>query len=137
MGYQRQTSRRIRLFLAALPVAAGFLIGVALLTGVLVWEERCADEQYASHFLCEPWNRPNPELGDSVNGPVVVLSTDTLRMGRRVIRLWGIKGISRGRGCKRSGQPWNCGVDAIQALKAFLRNETLTCNLQRRRFFST
>jgi endonuclease YncB( thermonuclease family) len=74
---------------------------------------------------CAPAQEPAP--GKVFSGTVTVTDGDSLKMGRRKIRLFGIDAVELEQPCTRDGKRWACGVDAARALRALLKGQTVEC----------
>jgi endonuclease YncB( thermonuclease family) len=62
---------------------------------------------------------------------VAVVDADTLRLSDRVVRLLGISVPPRGRTCRDgSGQDFDCGVAATNALAALVREAPVDCQVR-------
>jgi endonuclease YncB( thermonuclease family) len=63
-----------------------------------------------------------------VSGSAYVIDGDTLVIGRRHIRLFGIDAFEHDQTCGR----FRCGVEATSALRALIQGQTITCQQQDR-----
>ena len=73
-----------------------------------------------------------PPAGQVAADPtqVAVVDADTLRLSDRVVRLSGIAVPSRGQTCRDAGgQDFDCGVAAVNALAALVRETPVECLL--------
>ncbi len=69
---------------------------------------------------------PVPAFAD-INGQPRVIDGDTLEIAGQRIRLHSIDAPERRQLCRRDGEPWQCGMDATRALKAFLGSRPVSC----------
>lgn len=65
---------------------------------------------------------------EKITGIARVVSSDTLQIGRSVIRLRGIRAISEDKMCGKAQQNWPCGWIAINALVNFVGRHWITCS---------
>jgi endonuclease YncB( thermonuclease family) len=72
---------------------------------------------------------PAPE---TFRGKARALDGDSLRVGRREVRLWGIDAPEYGQSCDRAGRPWDCGQAARAALASRVDGRTLVCEVRDR-----
>ena len=57
-----------------------------------------------------------------------VLSGDTLMLGRETVRLHGIDAPEEGQYCENEyGRPFECGIQALDALQAMIGRSSVTC----------
>jgi|SRR5271165_5659693 len=78
------------------------------------------------------FGRAPPPVGQVVADPtqIAVVDADTLRLNDRVVRLAGIAVPQRGETCHDgSGQDFDCGVAAANALAALVREAPVDCQL--------
>jgi endonuclease YncB( thermonuclease family) len=78
------------------------------------------------------FGRAPPPIGRVVADPaqIAVVDADTLRLSDRVVRLAGISVPERGQTCRDgSGQDFDCGVAAANALAALVRETPVDCQL--------
>lgn len=63
-----------------------------------------------------------------LSGRPRVLSGDTLRIGKETIRLHGIDAPEEGQYCENEyGRPFECGIQALDALSALIDRRSVTC----------
>ncbi len=67
-----------------------------------------------------------PALAD-ITGQPRVIDGDTLEVAGQRVRVHGIDAPEIRQLCRRDGEPWRCGMDATNALKAFLGNRPVSC----------
>jgi endonuclease YncB( thermonuclease family) len=60
-------------------------------------------------------------------GRATVVDADTLDLGGRRVRLFGIDAPEKGQTCERSGTVWACGQEAASALAALLGDREVRC----------
>lgn len=60
-------------------------------------------------------------------GKAVATDGDSLRMGDKRIRLFGIDAVEAAQTCTLQGEPWNCGRAARMALERLTEGRTLVC----------
>ena len=70
---------------------------------------------------------PQGEAEPSVAGPAQVVDGDTLAVAGQRVRLHGVDAPEANQLCERGGQPWRCGADATEALRAFLAGRPVAC----------
>ncbi len=78
------------------------------------------------------FGRAPPQAGQILADPaqIAVVDADTLRLSDRVVRLAGIRVPSRGQTCRgASGQEFDCGVAAANALAALVQQAPVDCQL--------
>lgn len=74
---------------------------------------------------------PNPGFTQTITGPVTVIDGDTLKMGSRRIRLFGIDAPESQQTCQTAqGQDWWCGTEASKAMRAMVDGKRITCHQQ-------
>lgn len=74
-----------------------------------------------------------PAAHADVTGRPRVLSGDTLKIGRETVRLHGIDAPEDGQFCENEyGRPFECGVQALDALQALVGSSAVTCVGERR-----
>lgn len=77
--------------------------------------------------------------GDILVGPARATDGDSLRMGDKRIRLFGIDAPELAQTCMMEGEPWKCGRASRTALARLTRGRVLTCevrDMDRKRFVS-
>jgi endonuclease YncB( thermonuclease family) len=114
---------------AALPVPRGnVLMPLALgLMGAV-----CAGGLVLAVMSSDLFGRAPPSAGQVAADPTqtAVVDADTLRLSDRVVRLSGISVPVRGQTCRDgSGQDFDCGVAAANALAAMVRESPVDCRL--------
>lgn len=63
-----------------------------------------------------------------VKGRPRVVSGDTIKIGRDTIRLYGIDAPEDGQYCENEfGRPFECGIQALDALQELIGGSTVTC----------
>jgi hypothetical protein len=67
-----------------------------------------------------------PALAD-ITGPVRVINADTLDLGGKRIRLYGIDALEAKQTCWLKATPWQCGADATAALKKLIGGAEIRC----------
>lgn len=65
--------------------------------------------------------------GEVVVGKARATDGDSLRMGDKRIRLFGIDAPESAQSCKIEGEPWACGRASRKALERLTRGQVLTC----------
>jgi endonuclease YncB( thermonuclease family) len=63
-----------------------------------------------------------------VVGPATVIDGDTLRIGRREIRLWGVDAPELEQVCQGPTGAYSCGLVAKRALAAHINAKPVTCS---------
>jgi endonuclease YncB( thermonuclease family) len=71
----------------------------------------------------------SPEL---IRGKARAMDGDSLRVGRREIRLWGIDAPEFDQSCERDGRTWDCGRAARSALASRIDGRTVECQVRDR-----
>lgn len=71
---------------------------------------------------------PRPAPQQSLKGLAAVLDGDTLDIGGRKVRLYGVDAPEADQTCKKSGKVYGCGRDAAFALADLTRHKTVTCD---------
>jgi endonuclease YncB( thermonuclease family) len=105
---RRQSSWRLIFF--------GLVTAVALYAG---WDR---------HRYWWPVSSPAPTSSQAaLTGQVRVVDGDTIVMGARRIRLWGIDAPESTQMCSRSGEVYDCGEAATMALRAKLGDSAVSC----------
>jgi endonuclease YncB( thermonuclease family) len=76
-----------------------------------------------------PLRRPSPAQTPTsvLRGRATVVDADTLDLGGRRVRLFGIDAPEKGQTCERSGTVWACGQEAAVALAALLGDREVRC----------
>ena len=63
-----------------------------------------------------------------LSGRPRILSGDTLKIGKETVRLHGIDAPEEGQYCENEyGRPFECGIQAIDALSAMIDRRSVTC----------
>lgn len=78
--------------------------------------------------------------GDILVGKARATDGDSLRMGDKRIRLYGIDAPESAQTCMIDGEPWTCGRASRKALERLTRGQVLTCrvrDMDRGRYVST
>lgn len=70
-----------------------------------------------------------PEL---IRGKARAKDGDSLRVGRREIRLWGIDAPEYDQACEREGRAWDCGRAARSALASKVDGRAVECQVRDR-----
>lgn len=73
-------------------------------------------------------DRARPRLGGSVR----VIDGDSLVVGGTEIRLFGIDAPELRQTCTRAGRAWNCGSEAMQALRRMTAGREVSCQARER-----
>jgi endonuclease YncB( thermonuclease family) len=60
-------------------------------------------------------------------GPAVAVEADTVAVNGTVFALFGVDAPLRIQWCIKDGQKFGCGVEALQALRGLVENQTVTC----------
>jgi endonuclease YncB( thermonuclease family) len=105
----------------ALPLTLG--VGGAAIAGAVV----------LAAMSSNLFGRATPPAGILAADPaqIAVVDADTLRLSDRVVRLSGISVPERGQTCRDgSGQDFDCGVAAANALAALVRETSVDCQLR-------
>ncbi len=64
-----------------------------------------------------------------LEGPAVVVDGDTLEINGERVRLEGIDAPEAAQTCsKDNGEPWTCGLEASEVLRAFISNKSVSCD---------
>ena len=75
-------------------------------------------------------SQPLSELPvDHVSGKAVATDGDSLRIGERRIRLFGIDAVEAGQRCDYRGEIWKCGRASKMALKRIVRGKQVDCDV--------
>ncbi len=78
--------------------------------------------------------------GDILVGKARATDGDSLRMGDKRIRLFGIDAPESAQTCSVEGEPWKCGRASRKALERLTRGQVLTClvrDMDRGRYVAT
>ena len=70
---------------------------------------------------------PAPLLGQVVAGPASVIDGDSLRVGGREVRLFGIDAPEGKQTCQRDGAAWACGGAAAAQLSGLVEGQDVRC----------
>lgn len=65
-----------------------------------------------------------------LNGPAEVIDGNSLAIGGRAVRLFGIEAPDEQQVCRRGGADWRCGQDAGWALAAKIERHWVLCDTQ-------
>ena len=65
-----------------------------------------------------------------IAGKATIIDGDTLDVGGKRIRIWGIDAVENDQRCTLNGKPWDCGVEAKLALAKFLSDKEAVCTRQ-------
>lgn len=69
-----------------------------------------------------------PALADELNGPAEVIDGNSIAIGGRAVRLFGIDAPDEDQTCRRAGQAWRCGQDAGWALAEEIERHWVLCD---------
>lgn len=69
-----------------------------------------------------------PATSQSYFGSAEVVDGDTLRMGDIRFRLFGVDAVEADQTCLRNGVEWQCGKDAVAALRGITEGKRVICN---------
>ncbi|MBC2834335.1 thermonuclease family protein [Paragemmobacter straminiformis] len=73
-----------------------------------------------------------PAFAETIVGRARVIDGDTLEIGSKHVRLFGIDAPEHDQTCDRNGKPWPCGQAAAQALADLAGRARLECEVQDR-----
>lgn len=74
---------------------------------------------------------PNHGIAQTLTGPVTVIDGDTLKMGSKRIRLFGIDAPEGRQTCQTArGQDWWCGTEASRAMRSLAHGKAAICHQQ-------
>ena len=68
-----------------------------------------------------------PAAAETIVGRAVVVDGDSLEIGSRRIRLFGIDAPEATQSCDRNGESWACGQASAEQLRALIGDYQLTC----------
>jgi endonuclease YncB( thermonuclease family) len=68
-----------------------------------------------------------PAAAETVSGPATVIDGDTLEIGERRIRLFGIDAPEAQQTCDRRGEVWACGEESASQLRALIGSKQVAC----------
>jgi endonuclease YncB( thermonuclease family) len=68
-----------------------------------------------------------PAAAETVSGSVTVIDGDTLEIGERRIRLFGIDAPEAQQTCDRRGEAWACGEESTNQLRALVGSKQVAC----------
>lgn len=74
----------------------------------------------------EPGPGPSDQV-ETIRGKARAKDGDSLRVGRREVRLWGIDAPEFDQTCEREGRPWDCGGAARAALASRVDGRVVVC----------
>jgi len=80
--------------------------------------------------LCASLLVPATVLGapmETFRGKARAMDGDSLRVGRREVRLWGVDAPEFEQTCERDGRTWDCGRAARAALASRIEGRVLVC----------
>ena len=69
-----------------------------------------------------------PARAAELNGPAEVVDANSITIGGRVVRLFGIDAPDEGQMCRRGGAEWRCGQEAGWALAERLERHWVLCD---------
>jgi endonuclease YncB( thermonuclease family) len=73
---------------------------------------------------------PAAARADELNGPAEVIDGNSLAIGGRAVRLFGIDAPDEDQTCRRGGAAWRCGQEAGWALAAKIELHWVLCDTQ-------
>jgi endonuclease YncB( thermonuclease family) len=68
-----------------------------------------------------------PAVAETVSGSATVVDGDTLGIGERRIRLFGIDAPEAQQTCQRRGETWSCGKESANQLRALIGSKQVAC----------
>jgi endonuclease YncB( thermonuclease family) len=68
-----------------------------------------------------------PVQGDAVEGAAEIIDGDSLMVGAREVRIFGIDAPEARQTCERDGADWPCGRMATQHMREMLRGQGVSC----------
>lgn len=68
-----------------------------------------------------------PAAAETISGPTEVLDGDTLAIGDRRVRLFGIDAPEMAQTCDRNGEAWACGKEAARQLAELTGTGDVSC----------
>lgn len=68
-----------------------------------------------------------PVAAETVSGAATVIDGDTLEIGDRRIRLFGIDAPEAQQTCDRRGETWACGEESASQLRALIGSKQVAC----------
>lgn len=71
---------------------------------------------------------PAPAVAQTTSGTAVVIDGDSLSVGGRAVRLFGIDAPEGKQTCQRDGTSWACGEEAASQLKAIVDGHVVECS---------
>ena len=66
---------------------------------------------------------------DLISGKVSVVDGDTIKFGKRTIRLHGIDAPEKKQPCYRDGRAWDCGMASKNSLTNMVRGSEVSCRI--------
>lgn len=70
-----------------------------------------------------------PDPGRPLEGSAVVVDGDTIEINGERVRLEGIDAPEVAQTCsKGTGEPWDCGLEASEVLRALISNKSVSCD---------
>jgi endonuclease YncB( thermonuclease family) len=88
---------------------------------------RAAGWTFAAVYLLGLGPAPDKSSAQSVTGIARNIDGDSLRVGDREVRLFGIDAPEWGQVCNRDGQPWDCGAAAAGQLEKLVTGKPVRC----------
>lgn len=70
---------------------------------------------------------PTAAFAETVSGAATVIDGDTITIGNRTIRLFGIDAPEDRQSCVRDGMAWACGEAASDELRGLVRDAVVEC----------
>ena len=102
--------------------AIGIVLLGAILAGMADELSKEAEKVFGDLF---------PPRGEILSGQVRVIDADSLDIGGRSVRLFGIDAVERNQMCQdRRGRKWPCGRHASEELAAALDGQNVRCHVQ-------
>lgn len=87
----------------------------------------CHHNRKTGDYHCHGGGTERLSTGES-SGRVIVIDGDTIKVGRRSMRLQGVDAVEKDQTCRReNGERWPCGRDAARALHAFIAGQAVSC----------
>lgn len=69
------------------------------------------------------------DAGQSLEGSAVVVDGDTIEINGERVRLEGIDAPEVAQTCSKvTGEPWDCGLEASEVLRALISNKSVSCD---------
>lgn len=93
--------------------------------------QRYSSARFLASLLLALLLASDPGFTQTITGPVAVIDGDTLKMGTRRIRLFGIDAPESRQTCQTArGTDWWCGTEASKAMRAIVEGKHVTCHQQ-------